>query len=453
MRFRLSFPVLLLAPLPAACGDVHRPPGRDFCRKAREDTDWGEHHAVVSLPDPDLPDPVVVEVLWGEPPTLLASGAPVVVVLSGGFEARILPVEAGERAVDAGAGFVHLYVGFPDQGGEVRAPGLGDLRGRAARCAVRTALRYAAGALDDTDGCGLRERVGVTLAPLDPFLHGQSNGGNLAVAVLADPALDLPAMAGLTVFETPSGAQFSTLEIGSAGHPLPLYEEGACAWSAAAGITCEIDPGGLAWSPGPDDSGILYYDLDDDGAFSEDMDFAVHGLVPVVDGEPRLVVSPVLAAQVAETGLAVPGLLGAEEAWAFWAGRDAGRLAGPAMALHPDLPIVVIGTAEDHGLALPDHPHVTGLAEALQASGATWLRVNPDAAYAAWATGVEAAYADNPANTAVVTGGATVAMEVDEDVLGVQRTAWTTAALAELAHRTVTGRWEPDLEGTIGEGP
>ena len=40
-----------------------------------------------------------------------------------------------------------------------------------------------------------------------------------------------------------------------------------------------------------------------------------------------------------------------------------------------------MGTAVDHMAGVSDHAHVSGLGCGLQALGAPWVRVNPDAAY------------------------------------------------------------------------
>lgn len=103
-----------------------------------------------------------------------------------------------------------------------------DRFGPESRRALASALRHAAGE-PDAAGCSI---------PPGPVLIGAlSNGGNLAVSTLADPALELPEIAGLVTWETPIGPQLILIETDNP-------ETGACAMEGT--LVCAFDGSSLA---------------------------------------------------------------------------------------------------------------------------------------------------------------------------------------------------------------
>jgi hypothetical protein len=383
----------------------------------------------------------------------LPDGAPVVVALSGSFQAVISPLERNEKAVESKLGLVALYPSFPTDEGDFASFQAGDYRGSGARWATEAALRYAAGEIEDEEGCTLRDRIAPPLSQQPPWLHGQSNGGNLAMAVLADPELELPPISGVTTFETPAGAQFITVELGSAERPLPLYEPGSCAWTASEGMRCEVDYEQLRWDAyawNDDGSrGVAYFDLDENEVYDEERDSPVWGIRPQFEDEFWLYYSAPMNQALVDAGIAPDALRSLEDTLDFWATRDASRLVGDALARHPELPFTVLGTETDHILGAEDHPHVTGLAHALQQSGARWVRVNPDEAYLTRIMGAPPDWEDNPANEPTYPGDPAMSMLPKAADVGQHSRDYTTAALLELMERSWCGDWSEDLDHVL----
>ncbi|MFH1470048.1 MAG: hypothetical protein ABIO70_37030 [Pseudomonadota bacterium] len=441
-------PVIALA-LGAGC----HPPAEDsspgHCRAACEEA---ADELLILLDVEGLGEPVEVQLNPCPGRTRLPDGATTVVALLGGFDATMTPVDRDDRVTQSGRGIVTLYPSFPHDGIDFAGGAPGDYRGTSARLATAAVLRYAADQEVDQEGCRLSDRLDVALSGQPPLLHGQSNGGNLALATLADSSLDLPPLGGITTFETPAGAQFVTVELGSTERPLSLYEAGSCAWNEAQGLGCAVDAATLTWDAGAEDDrghhGAAFYDLDQDGACDEEEGW-IWGLRPDMEGWERAVYSPELTQALAEGGPTRPDLLTGAALDAFWATRDGSLLVREAVARQPGLPFLILGTEQDHTQGTTDHPHITGLAVALQAVGAAWVRVNPDAAYLTQALGEDPGWSDNPANIATTPGDASIRMLPDEAADAQLRRAWITAAFLELQDRGWLDRWDDDLAATL----
>lgn len=427
--------------------DSALPPCRTRCEGSLGD------QIVVQVASSRLDAPISIELNPCVSESFLPDGAPVVVVLSGGFKAVTIPVDPDERVVEVRPGIVALYPSFPTTAGDFVYENVGDYRGSGARWATEAALAYATGAVEDLEGCTLAERIEPPLSGQAPWIHGQSNGGNLALAVLADPELELPEIGGITTFETPASAQFVTLEVGSQASPLPLYEPGSCAWSATDGIVCALDYSQLDWDPHAENEdghrGLAYFDLNDNSVYDLDVDSPVWGVRPEVEGDRWLVYSPSLAQALRDVGVAPDGLLEAAELAIFWSTRDASMMVSEVVARHPQLPFLVLGTVTDHNLGIEDHAHVTGLAAALQEAGAGWVRVNPDTAFLDLIIGTPQDWADNPANLPTWPGDPALAMLPEASTLGAHTRHYVTAALAELMQRRWQDRWEADLDQVL----
>ncbi len=415
-------------------------------------TGW-DHWLLVSVPDENSPAGVSLQVVYPAESTLLPDGAPAIVVLAGGFDNDVIPVASDERSFMGGLGLVQIYVDFPGGSRPWSTPGTGDFRGGTSRAAVATALRYAADELEDTDGCTLADRMDVPLSQTPPLLHGHSNGGNLAVATLADPELDLPPVSGLITFETPAAPQFVTLELGSREQTLELYQEHSCQWNKKDGLECTVDYSLANWAPDairPDGGeGTAYFDLDMNGSFYEEQDYPVWGVSPKVDDEVLIGLSVPLISALQEAGVDSTSLMDIDGATDFWAVRNASLQARDAVFLNPDLHVLIVGTQEDHALPLPDHPHISGLAQAFSSVEGSWVRINPDSCYVEALTDEVADFADNSANEPVTSGSSAFDMEPDESELEDGADLYTTAAAWELLERAYTGTWDDDLATAI----
>ncbi|MFZ5478391.1 MAG: alpha/beta hydrolase family protein [Myxococcota bacterium] len=305
---------------------------------------------------------VRVQLRWPEATPAEDERRPVSVVVHGGWEDGGAFLGPDLVALDLSPGLASVHLDLPG-GGE--STGTSDRRGPTARSAVATALRYAAGLAGDLDGCTIEGRVPAA-DPADVHVVGLSNGGNLAAATLADPDLDVPAVRGLVFWETPAGSPFATV---AHGNDPTVYEPGACALDEDSVARCDYPLESLVA-----DAARVCFDLDGDAACG-DADVEQHGVVD--PGTARRMLDPAIAAELEARGSLPADVAGAEAAEAWWAERDAARAAPALVAAHPDLPVILVASEEDHVLAHADHPHVYALGEALQRAGVAWSRLNP----------------------------------------------------------------------------
>lgn len=419
-------------------------------------TSGGSRFTLVQVYDDELPDGLTLELIYPERQTWFAEGAPVVVVLGGGFGPEIVPLDDPGYMLRTDLGIVQVIVDFPGGERPFSTPGFSDHRGSSARKAVSLALRYAAGWIRDSQDCAIEERVPVRLSGIPLMIHGESNGGNLAFATLADSGRELPPVGAITTFETPAGAQFAAVELGTPGQGLPIYQEGVCSWERESGLCCEIDDSLLAWAPDAmkdGQKGAIYYDLDQSGTFEAGVDYAIWGLRPQEGKDVSLVFSPSLTRTIEAKELEVPGLRSSKDSSLFWATRDASRSAEDALARFPDLAVIAVGTRADHLAAVSDHAHVSGLASVLHAVGSRWIRVNPDASYVRLLVEQDLSFADNPANLNLSPGDPAATMEPEESLQECEIADYNTAAILELADRLCALDWSPNLSARIPPRP
>lgn len=356
--------LLLASAASAACASTSGE-ADDLCRAEQlpDPVDAGVRTIGVQVPD-GAGGSVHADVRWSDGAPDPATW-PVALVLHGAWDAVGTPIDRSSMRVDVAAGLVDIHVDLPGNG---RTEGANDRRGAASRTAVAAVLRWAAGDVADLGGCTLTDRVpGADAEGL--YVVGTSNGGNLAIAALADTTLAAPAVAGLVLWETPAGPQFANVEFGATP---TVYGPGSCAFAPARGIVCDVPGERLVESGG--DTPALCFDLDDDGGCG-DRDVTVRGVEDLETG--LVMLSPALLDAAAARDLTLAGYAGPEVAADWWAERDGARLAADLVAARPDLPIVILASELDHVQTLTDHPHVFGLGEALQAAGAAWTRLNP----------------------------------------------------------------------------
>mgnify|MGYP002632767809 CR=1 FL=1 len=337
-----------------------------------------EATSVACAERPVLQDGTVVEVL-GE--------GVAVVALAGAFQPDQVPTTFVPD------GYRLIAVDLPG-GGDT--PGEADRFGDASRASLAAALRYASGMEADAAGCS---------QPSGPvLLAALSNGGNLAVSTLADPALELPVVSGLVLWETPIGPQLVLVEGDNA-------ETGSCTMEET--LVCAFDGSTLAATVD-----ATWLDHNGNGAVDEG-EPTFRGLAV---GDSRLH-SPVLATQLGES----PWTHTVETSLAWFSWRDAGRRASEAAARFPEMAVIVAGAEQDHVQTLPDSPHVYSLAQEFVAAG-LWVRLNPDADL----TGLGV---DNP-------GGSGTGVLVPGAMSG---GFLMTAAVKELILRIEGDHWDPQL--------
>lgn len=310
---------------------------------------------------------VHVELRWPDRPPRGDGRWPAALVLHGGWNQAGTPVTPAIGRVDVAKGLAEVHVDLPGNG---YSEGVNDRRGAGSRAALGAVLAWAAGQLPDRGGCTLSQRA-TAADPADLHLVGTSNGGNLALALLADPSVTLPPLRGLVLWETPASPAFVNVDFGT---DPTVYEPGSCVWEEVSGLACPLPEEPPTWAPRDGSPGC--FDLDDDGACTV-ADVSLHATEDPQRG--RYMMSPPLAVAFEAQGVDLPasGFGTAAEAEAWWAERDGSRLAAAAVRTWPELPVILVASETDHVQTAADHPHVWGLGEALQRSGVAWSRLNP----------------------------------------------------------------------------
>ena len=401
------------------CRQAAQTPLEDACSAEYQlDNVGGEDQRTIGtmLPDETGAFGVHVRLAWPEQAT--SERWPMALEVQGAWEQKM----GTDARLQVAAGVVEVRVDLPGGG---LSTGDNDLRGAASRATLATVLRWMAGELRDQGGCTAPERTGHG-DPDDLYLIGTSNGGNLAVAALADPALDLPPIAGLITWETPVSPPFVNVEYGA---DPTVYVPGSCALAPDLRCPFPMEQFLDLHKDAPLD--VLCFDLNADRACDKGIDVVVVG---AEDPETDLqMLSPALTAEAEALGAELAGFAGSEAATAWWAVRDASAQAGALVAAWPDLPVVLLGSDEDHVQSASDHPQIYGWGEALQASGAAWTRLNPGTRWLSIAGG------ENPPNAVLSLGGTTLRLLTEEEE--VQLEDVLAASVLELSERTRTGDW------------
>ncbi len=358
-----------------------------------------------------LSDGVSVEVHYESPST---DPQVPVLLLPGSFGPDFVPV-IKEYTFEVGRGMVRIYLDLPGGEEEPFTTGTFDYYGTASRAAVASALRFASGEEADAEGRTLDEITGADLRD-QLILAGRSNGGNLACAVLADPDLSLPPVAGLVTWETPSNPQFLLLEVVDPEMGTCTYTEGE------GGLHCDMDYTLLQPDPLP------YLDRNEDGVQGEDE--------PVFEGldiDGVRYHSPTLLQHLEPS----EGVSTEEESRAWFSWRNASQLASQAAALHPDLAVIVLGGEKDHAQAIETSPHVIGLGAAFTQAG-LWTRLLPDTSY-----------------SGLVEQDAGEGFDLQDPGLLHPPMTWIMGlmgdAAMELADRHLNENWSADLSGLLVE--
>jgi hypothetical protein len=215
-----------------------------------------------------------------------SGGAPVVVLSPGGFSAGGLDLESPSSYTDAGLIVVTFF--YPGGG----PPGIGsdgvyDERGDLSQRAFRDVVRFAAGDLRDTLGRTLSEVVDGTARTDLVGILALSNGGSIAITTLGRYGDEIPPLAFLVSWESPSNDQVLGVELGTHDlDPDPSTDfdgDGVVdndvrngAYRAYGFPQLDIDYARLAFDPDatifdrgvPAGTGLFYFDNDGDGVLT-----------------------------------------------------------------------------------------------------------------------------------------------------------------------------------------
>ena len=284
----------------------------------------GDASRTVTLVDDALPGPLVLQLVipWEE--ARYTHGAPGAVFVHGGWTSDIIPLGDDQANLVGATGAWSIYVNLPGGGGTMSSGGENDRRGSDSRQAIGAALRYSAGMLEDNSGCRIDDRMPTGIAE-ERVLAAFSNGGNLAWATLADPDVALPDIHGIVVFETPASSQMALGEPGTGNRTSPLHTEGSCHIDEDSALVCDYDYQNLAFdmNTDPDTAGTLFLDVDQDGFYSDKMDFPL-GLAKAEDNENWAHSLQAMEA-VESAKLITQARLNSQDTAEFWQWREAPR--------------------------------------------------------------------------------------------------------------------------------
>ena len=388
-----------------------------------------------------------------------AEGAPIVIEIPGGHTPGSLPPDGAAGFAAIGMVSINFIMPGGEQDGR-RSGGVFDYRGPRCMAALADLVAFArgdtVGTRDDDTEVFLDDLLGYPSLDDQIGLVGSSNGGNLAVVSL--DGADLHGVRWLSMFESPVGDQVVTGELSNSQEQNPAYQ-GPC---TSAG--CVVDYSSLAfdatsphqiaeWGSPPGDAdeylnatGTIYFDGDGDRTRDASEYVVEPRAARHADADPLAgFVSIELRQALAAAGLSPTHLASVAVTEQFWAARDAGtdnHYAG-AVSRRPDLAVMVLGTATDHGQPyLADHGNLVMGYAGWTGAGAALVRFNPDAAYLAGAPGsmnfVESPYGQ------VLSPTDLLAHLTPDSVDG----TLIDRASSELADRVHAARWE-DLTETL----
>jgi hypothetical protein len=351
----------------------------------------------------------------------------------------------------------YLWPGHSDPALGVRSEGQFDYGGPQSAQVLRDVVRFAAGRLPDVRGRYITA-VSNRIPPLteEVGLYAFSDAGLAAVAALSAHSSQMPGLQYYIGRENPTVDSLTCLELGhrsDAGEPVqnPFYSYPS-SYSPGA---ISLNYAGLRWDPDHTDShtgftGRPYLDLDGNRSVTP-TDYVFSWRVPVMDGKrffsagltEALLNSGVLTEAAWPEDLATP-----QEAALAWASRQASPDRFAAMRtsnLDLDLKVMLVFAVDDHLQVAADKPHIH---QALQGfrftAGFLWVRLNPDRAYVqSLLPAAGSDFPDNPADNQ------------PEDWAQIGSYAYPgrgqagrlvpLAAIAEMADRAHTGRWDENL--------
>jgi len=416
-----------------------------------------------------------------------ADGAPVLVLVPGGFDpGRLRCPNVGDYK-----GFIVVTFLFPGgREGAFRSDGTYDQRGDSSQRALRDVLRFACGAKRDSAGRLLDDIAGGRARRDAVGMLALSNGGSIAVTTLGRLGSQIPSLAFLVSWESPTNDQILAVELGTHSQdPDPEVDasgDGIVDNDAVNGAYLRygypqltVDYSRLRYDPEAKVTlgygtkrpsvykGMFFFDNNRDGAVNlavpgtmntdtngngmldPDEDYALSGLVGWgAPGEPSRGILSVAAVDRAESAGLAPAwpqhYYSPSETRAYWAIRDAAAWFARAMAAQKKLAGVSVFAVRDHVQNATDHPHVRHDSDGFR-SAKHWFRLNPDRAYVEAAAGASMpSAADNNANLNIAKADLNKLAEPDK----ISRYAQA-AACAEMADRSVYGVWDVNLKSVL----
>jgi len=418
-------------------------------------------------------------------------GAPVVVLVPGGFEAGSLDLRSADAFLREG--IVVLTFFFPGGG----PPGIGsdgvyDQRGDTSQRALRDVLRFATGEIRDSLGRDLSEVVGGEAREDLVGMLGLSNGGSIAVTTLGRYGSEIAPLAFLVGWESPTSDQILGVELGTHDlDPDPWADyngDGVVDNDVVNGAyvaygfpqlamdynRMRFDPDAIVFERGrPVETGLFYFDNDGDGVYSVSdpqtgrtdvngngaldpwEDYPLGGIGHSLEPQGRIFrmlsraatahaeaegIAPEWPAHYATAGMSAD----------YWSIRDATEWFPAAMSAQPTIAGMSLFSLRDHVQSTTDHAHIHHWLDGFSGSG-HWFRLNPDRAYVeAVGPGSNPELVDNDAGISPAPGDFQALAEPQD---GVGSTVLQVAGVAEMADRVAFKVWNANLDGVIRVPP
>lgn len=397
---------------------------------------------------------LAVNLIYPEKPRY-KEGAPVVVVVPAGNSSSGLDFSMHA----AQQGFVEVRFAFQG-GGKLgfRSSGIYDFRGLQSREALKDVIRFASGAIADSQGKTIHQLVPMAVRNDKVGAVGWSNGGNVLLTTLATYSAELPAVSWLAFYESPIGAIFFPPALGGAQDLLPNknYRQG----TAATGnpiidfrkLTYSVDakktPGSHKKIGEPEIPGVLYFDENGNHVWEEASEYAFTYATDV--GVEKQIYAPAVTRGLLKNARLPewpPQMATIAESIGYFKERDGSLYIKEVVNHYPNLLVTVFGSRLDHLQRQQDHPHIALQYNAWLEDGVKFLRLNPDPHYVAAAGDMHnGSFVNNPGNANIDSDSIDQHLE-PEGLL--PDYVFMEAAAAELSDRAYLSKYSHLLRGTL----
>jgi hypothetical protein len=369
------------------------------------------------------------------------------------------PVEGYQQSLETHSiGIVHvtfLWPGCRDPKTGDTSGGNRDYGGAGSIAALRDVIRFASGELADTGGKKISDIAGMPVLEGNLGLYAFSHPGLAAVAVMAGYGNGLPGLRYYVGRENPTVDAISAMEIGhfgSDGQPVPNpgYEYP----DSFRSDRILLDYSSVRWDPdlpacAGGSRGAPYFDRNGNGRLDSG-DHALGTQCPSMFG--MRVYSAALTAALERNNVFAPGewpedLATVDFAMDWWSIRESPG-AYPALTEQiPGLKVMLVFGERDHVQVARDKPHIHQAWLGFRESAGLWVRLNPDFAYAECMGAETGDWQDHPA-------GAAPQDWLDAYLWGhpdskAAAVLFPLAGVAEMADRTYSDNWAPDLDGVL----
>ena len=379
-------------------------------------------------------------------------GAPVVVHVAtfftpgSGFGSPLEVTEIGALQVS------YLWPGERDARTGASSEGTFDYGGPDCLAALRDVIGFASGSIPNSDGIYIADLLGMNPVTSNVGLYAFSHPGIAATNVLAHHGASLTNVKYFVGRENPTVDALSSVEAGHWRAPgVPVLNPYYTYPDNYAATALTIDYSTVGWLQNATyPEGRPYF------AVTSTTDYILGEKVPQMWDKRYYSIS--LTQGLADNGALALGawptdLATITETVTNWPYRTTVFNYPSLAATAPDLGVMLVFAREDHIQPALDKPHVHQAYQGFRDAARLWVRMNPDRAYVAQITTTLPLtdFSDNNANTQP--GNWLDVRDWAYRNNAVASHIVPLAAVAEMADRAQTGRWEPNLEDALVEYP